>query len=59
MTSKRLLIRDLMLCVNYIDEKSPRVWLHGHTYPTDEYGNTRIEYVFRYSGALTEFFVAS
>ena len=33
----------------YIDEKSPRVWLHGHTYPTDEYGNTRIEYVFRYS----------
>lgn len=37
----------------YLDEKQPSVWLHGHTYPTDEtivkqYGSTRIEYVFRY-----------
>lgn len=37
----------------YIDEKQPTVWLHGHTYPTPEtvvtqHGPTRIEYVFRY-----------
>ena len=37
---------------NYIDEKQPKVWLHGHTYPTDEtivrqHQNTRIEYVFK------------
>ncbi len=37
----------------YIDEQQPKVWLHGHTYPTDErvikqYGNTRIEYVFKH-----------
>lgn len=36
----------------YIDEQQPKVWLHGHTYPTDEtvikqHGNTRIEYVFK------------
>jgi len=59
MTSKRLLIRDLMLCVNTLMKN-----LHGYGYtdtPTLQMnmGNTRIEYVFRYSGALTEFFVAS
>ena len=37
----------------YIDEQQPKVWLHGHTYPTDEtvikqHGNTRIEYVFKH-----------
>lgn len=37
----------------YIDEQQPAVWMHGHTYPTEEtvvrqHGNTRIEYVFRY-----------
>lgn len=37
----------------YIDEQQPKVWLHGHTYPTDEtvvrqHGNTRVEYVFKY-----------
>ena len=37
----------------YIDGYQPKVWLHGHTYPTDEtvvkqHGNTRVEYVFKY-----------
>jgi predicted phosphodiesterase len=37
---------------SYLDAQQPRVWLHGHTYPTDEtivrqYGPTRIEYVFQ------------
>lgn len=36
----------------YLDVQQPKVWLHGHTYPTEEsvvkqYGNTRIEYVYR------------
>lgn len=35
----------------YLDEKKPAVWLHGHTYPTEDtvvrqHGATRIEYVF-------------
>jgi Icc-related predicted phosphoesterase len=35
----------------YLDAQSPAIWLHGHTYPTDEtivrqVGATRIEYVF-------------
>jgi Icc-related predicted phosphoesterase len=38
---------------SYIDQTPPKVWLHGHTYPTPEglvthYGPTKIEYVFRY-----------
>jgi Icc-related predicted phosphoesterase len=37
----------------YLDIQKPSVWLHGHTYPTDEtiikqHGPTRIEYVFKY-----------
>ena len=49
MTSKRLLIRDLMFCVNTLMKN-----LHGYGYtgtPTLQMnmGNTRIEYVFRYS----------
>lgn len=37
----------------YIDEQQPKVWLHGHTYPSDEtiikqHGNTRIEYVMKH-----------
>ncbi len=37
----------------YIDEQQPKLWLHGHTYPTDEtivklHGKTRVEYVFKY-----------
>lgn len=37
----------------YLDEKQPKVWLHGHTYPSDDTlvtqsGTTRIEYVFRH-----------
>jgi Icc-related predicted phosphoesterase len=36
----------------YLEEKHPKVWLHGHTYPTEEnivkkFESTRIEYVFR------------
>ncbi len=36
---------------NYIDKYSPKVLLHGHTYPNEDtvvkqYGNTRIEYVY-------------
>jgi Icc-related predicted phosphoesterase len=38
---------------NYIDQSSPRVLMHGHTYPTEDtvvtqHGHTRIEYVFEY-----------
>lgn len=38
---------------NYLDSQQPKVWLHGHTYPTEEtmvrqYGSTRIEYVSEY-----------
>ncbi|MFZ1483767.1 MAG: metallophosphoesterase [Candidatus Saccharimonadales bacterium] len=37
----------------YIDDQQPKLWLHGHTYPTDEtvikqHGSTRIEYVYRH-----------
>ncbi|HVV66874.1 MAG TPA: metallophosphoesterase [Candidatus Saccharimonadales bacterium] len=37
----------------YMDEQQPALWMHGHTYPTDEslitqHGTTRIEYVFKY-----------
>ena len=37
----------------YLDQQRPAVWLHGHTYPSDEtivtqHGPTRIEYVFRH-----------
>ena len=37
----------------YLDEKRPKLWLHGHTYPRPEnlvtsFGPTRIEYVFGY-----------
>jgi Icc-related predicted phosphoesterase len=37
----------------YLDEQRPKLWLHGHTYPTEEtllkeYGTTKIEYVFGY-----------
>ena len=37
----------------YIDEQQPRVWLHGHTYPSDstvikQHHNTRVEYVWAY-----------
>lgn len=35
----------------YLDEQQPRLWLHGHTYPSageliTQHGPTRIEYVF-------------
>lgn len=38
---------------DYIDREQPKVWLHGHTYPTAEtlviqHGPTRIEYVFEH-----------
>lgn len=38
---------------SYIDTQSPKVWLHGHTYPTEEniqqtHGSTRIEDVYGY-----------
>ncbi len=38
---------------NYLDTQQPEVWLHGHTYPTNEtvvtqHGPTKIEYVFEY-----------
>lgn len=38
----------------YIDDKTPKVLLHGHTYPTEDsivknHGNTRIEYVYKYT----------
>ncbi len=38
---------------DYLDSTQPSVWLHGHTYPTDEtiirqHGPTRIEYVTKY-----------
>jgi hypothetical protein len=37
----------------YLDRTPPKIWLHGHTYPTEEsmvtrYQQTRIEYVSRY-----------
>ena len=37
----------------YLDNQQPKVWLHGHTYPTEEnitkqHDSTRIEYVFGY-----------
>jgi len=37
----------------YIDEQQPKVWLHGHTYPTEEtvvrqHGPTRVEYVHKH-----------
>lgn len=37
----------------YLDLNKPKVWLHGHTYPTEEtivkqHYDTRIEYVFGY-----------
>lgn len=37
----------------YIDQKAPKIWLHGHTYPTEQslvtqHGSTKIEYVFGY-----------
>ena len=37
----------------YLDAQQPSVWLHGHTYPTEEIllkqiGPTRIEYVYEY-----------
>ncbi len=37
----------------YIDAYQPKLWLHGHTYPTEEtiikqHGPTRIEYVHGY-----------
>lgn len=36
----------------YLDEQQPGLWLHGHTYPTEDqlvrqHNNTRIEYVYR------------
>lgn len=36
----------------YLEVNKPKIWLHGHTYPTEEnivrqYGDTRIEYVYR------------
>lgn len=36
----------------YLEEKKPKLWLHGHTYPTEEtrvkqFGATRIEYIYR------------
>lgn len=38
---------------DYLDRTPPKVWLHGHTYPTDEtmvtqHNGARIEYVFGY-----------
>lgn len=38
----------------YLDRNQPKVWLHGHTYPTEDSlvkqaGTTRIEYVSGYS----------
>lgn len=38
---------------SYLDTMQPRVWMHGHTYPTEEtivrqHGLTRVEYVFEY-----------
>jgi Icc-related predicted phosphoesterase len=38
---------------SYIDRTQPKVWLHGHTYPTPEtlvtqHGPTRVEYVLPY-----------
>ncbi len=37
----------------YIDAQQPKVWLHGHTYPTEktviqQHGPTRIEYVYKH-----------
>lgn len=37
----------------YLDAEQPKVWLHGHTYPTEEtivkrHGPTRVEYVYEY-----------
>jgi Icc-related predicted phosphoesterase len=37
----------------YIDGTPPKIWLHGHTYPTDQsiiiqHGDTQIEYIFGY-----------
>lgn len=37
----------------YLDTMQPAVWLHGHTYPTEEmlitqHGKTRVEYIYRY-----------
>lgn len=37
----------------YLDEQQPKVWLHGHTYPTNDelltqIGSTRVEYVYEY-----------
>ena len=37
----------------YLDNEQPKVWLHGHTYPTENslvrmHGTTRIEYVYKY-----------
>lgn len=36
----------------YLDEKRPKLWLHGHIYPSDEtvvkqHGDTRVEYVYK------------
>ena len=36
----------------YLEVNKPKVWLHGHTYPSEEnivrqYGDTRIEYIYR------------
>jgi Icc-related predicted phosphoesterase len=38
---------------NYVDTYTPKIWLHGHTYPTEEdiitqHGQTKIEYTFGY-----------
>jgi Icc-related predicted phosphoesterase len=38
---------------SYLDNYHPKVWFHGHTYPSEQdivrqYQSTRIEYVFRY-----------
>ncbi len=38
---------------SYLDTQKPKVWLHGHTYPTEEtiikqHESTKIEYVFGY-----------
>jgi Icc-related predicted phosphoesterase len=45
--------QGFMALRHYLDKTSPKVWLHGHTYPTEEtlikqYEQTRIEYVSRY-----------
>ncbi len=37
----------------YLDKNKPTVWLHGHTYPSEDelikrYGFTRIEYVYKF-----------